>query len=66
LKKKGNIKTAEDRGGDTHPMETDILETSTAGVETDLSGHDLGLGLWEPFQPSEVLNLRSFTYDNKT
>jgi hypothetical protein len=24
------------------------------------------MGLWTPFQPSEVLNLRSFTYDSKT
>jgi hypothetical protein len=24
------------------------------------------MGLWTPFQPSEVLDLRSFTYDNKT
>jgi hypothetical protein len=55
----------DDREGDTHPMETNIPETSTTGVKTYLSGHDLGLGLWEPFHLSEVLNLRRFTYDRK-
>jgi hypothetical protein len=59
-------KEAEDRGGDTHPMETDIPEMSTTDIGTNISGGGLRLGLWEPFQPSEVLDLRSFTYDNKT
>jgi hypothetical protein len=47
-------------------METGILKMSIVGVETDLSGNDLGLGIWEKLHPSEVLHLRSFTYDNKT
>jgi hypothetical protein len=55
----------ERQGGDTHPMETDIPKTSTDGVETDLSSHNR-LGIWGPFQSSKVLNLRSFTYENKT
>jgi hypothetical protein len=55
----------EDRGDDTHPMDIDLLEVSTVGIEIDTSTIDLGLGLWTPFQPSEVLNLRSFTYDRK-
>jgi hypothetical protein len=35
-------------------------------TSTEAPFRNPGLGLWAPFQPSEVLNLRSFTYDNKT
>jgi len=38
-------KEEKDSGGDTHPMETDILEASTTGVDIDPSCHDLGLGI---------------------
>jgi hypothetical protein len=31
-----------------------------------LTGNGLGIGLWNPFQPSKVLHLRSLTYDSKT
>jgi len=53
----------EERKGDTHPMETNISETSTIGVERDLSWHNLVIGIWEPFHLSKVINLRIFTYD---
>jgi hypothetical protein len=46
-------------------MDIDILGKSTTGTNSDPTGNDLGLGLWEPFQPTEVLDLRSFMYDNK-
>jgi hypothetical protein len=47
-------------------MDIDIPGTSTIGTEADTTDNGLGLGLWEPFQPAEVLDLRSFTYDSKT
>jgi hypothetical protein len=47
-------------------MDTDPPKVSTAGINMDTSVSGLGLGLWTPFQPSEVLDLRSFTYDSKT
>jgi hypothetical protein len=47
-------------------METNISKMSIVGIDTDISGSGLGLEPWEPFQPSEVLDLRSFTYDRKT
>jgi hypothetical protein len=46
-------------------MDVDIPGTSTAGKKTYTRGSGLGLGLWEPFQPTEVIDLRSFTYDIK-
>jgi hypothetical protein len=46
-------------------MEMNIPKMSTVDIGTNIPGNDLGLRLWEPFQPSEVLYLRSFTYDNK-
>jgi hypothetical protein len=47
-------------------MEMDIPETSIVGVEIDISGNELGIGLREPFHLSEVLDLRSFNYDGRT
>jgi hypothetical protein len=47
-------------------MEMDIPEVSTTCKEAYILGNGLRLGLWDPFQPSEVLDLRSFTYDNNT
>lgn len=47
-------------------METNIPKTSTAGEDTNIRGNGLGMGLWTPFQPSEMLDLRSFTYDSRT
>jgi hypothetical protein len=41
-------------------------EVSTTGTNTQTPFSGLGLGIWAPFQPSEVPNLRSFTYDNKS
>jgi hypothetical protein len=46
-------------------MDIDILGTYTTGTEADIINNGLGLGLWELFQPIQVLDLRSFTYDNK-
>jgi len=57
---------AEDRRGETHSMETEILETLAVGKDTNIAGNGLGMELWTPFQPSEVLDLRIFTYNSKT
>jgi hypothetical protein len=49
----------------TQPMDIDIPEVSTTCTNIETFFNGLGLGIWAPFQPSEVLNLRSFTYDNR-
>jgi hypothetical protein len=54
------------RNDGTQPMDIDIQEVSTMDTSTKAPFNNLGLGFWAPFQPSEVPNLRSFTYDNKT
>jgi hypothetical protein len=59
-------KYVETRNDDTQPMDTDTQEVSIVGTNTQTPSNGLGLGIWAPFQPSEVPNLRSFTYDNKT
>jgi hypothetical protein len=59
-------KNAENRDGDTHPMDLDIPGMSIVGTEAETTSSGLGLGPWEPFRPTEVLDLRSFTYDSKT
>jgi len=46
-------------------METHIKETSTIVEDTYIGGSGLEMGLWTPFQPSKVIDLRIFTYDNK-
>jgi hypothetical protein len=45
-------------------MDTDIQEVSTTNTSTEAPFSNLGLGFWVPFQPSEVPNFRSFTYDD--
>jgi hypothetical protein len=50
----------------THPMKIDTPKTSSIDKDTYIIGSGLGMGLWTPFQPSEVIYLRSFTYDSKT
>jgi len=40
--------------------------TSITGTKTYKKFIGLGLGLWEPFQPTEVIDLRIFTYESKT
>lgn len=42
------------------------MDTDIPLVSTKAPFNNLGLGIWAPFQPSEVLNLRSFTYDSKS
>jgi hypothetical protein len=59
-------KNADDREGDTHPMDLDVPGTSTAGAGTETTSSGLGLGPWEPFRSTKILDLRSFTYDRKT
>jgi hypothetical protein len=46
-------------------MEMDILEISIVDIGTYISSGNLRLGLYEPFQPSEVLDLKIFTFDSK-
>jgi hypothetical protein len=46
-------------------VDTDTQEVSIAGTNTQTSSIGLGLGIWALFQPSEVPNMRNFTYDNK-
>jgi hypothetical protein len=46
-------------------MDLDIPGTSVAGTEAETTSNGLGLGPWDPFQPIEVLDLRSFMYDSK-
>jgi hypothetical protein len=53
------------RNEGTQPMDIDILEVSTTWTNIKASFNNLRLGIWAPFQPSEVPNLRSFTYDRK-
>jgi hypothetical protein len=47
-------------------MDVDIPGKSTTGTKRNPRGSGLGLGLWKPFQPAQVLYLRSFMYDSKT
>jgi hypothetical protein len=47
-------------------MDTNIPKVSTSNISTKASFNILGLEFWAPFKPSEVPNLRIFTYDNKT
>jgi hypothetical protein len=46
-------------------MEKDILEMSTIDIGKYITGGGLRFRLWEPFKPSEVLELRRFIYDSK-
>jgi len=48
------------------PMDIDIQGVSIADTKTKALFGSSRLGLWTLFQPSEVLNLRIFTYDRKT
>jgi hypothetical protein len=59
-------KNADDREGDTHPMDLDVPGTSTAGAGAETTSSGLGLRPWEPFRSAKILDLRSFTYDSKT
>jgi hypothetical protein len=47
-------------------MDIDIPEVSTIDTNTQTPSNSLGIGIWDPFQPSEVPNLRIFTYENKS
>jgi hypothetical protein len=47
-------------------MDVDIPRTPTIGIETNPKRNYLSLRLWESFQPIEVIDIRSFTYDSKT
>jgi hypothetical protein len=59
-------KDEEERNNDASPMDTDIpkISTTSANGHTRFSGIDLGL--CTPFKPSEVPNLKKFTYDKTT
>jgi hypothetical protein len=58
-------KGVEMRNNFIQPMDIDIQEVSTTYTSTKEPFKNLVLGIWDPFQPSEVPNLRSFIYDNK-
>jgi hypothetical protein len=48
------------------PVDIDAPETSTLGTNTQAPFIGQGLGLWAPFQQSEVINMKSFMYDSKS
>jgi len=47
-------------------MYIDILKVSIVDTITEAPFINLVLWIWDPFQPSEFPNLRSFTYDNNS
>jgi hypothetical protein len=56
----------ENKEGDAHPLDLDILGTSDVGTRAETTRNGLGLRPQDPFRPIEVLDMRSFTYDSKT
>jgi hypothetical protein len=56
---------AEDEEGNTHPMDLDVPGTSTIGTKIETTSSVLGLGPWEPFWLTKIVEIRSFMYDRK-
>jgi hypothetical protein len=50
-------KEVEDKEGDTLPMDLDVPGTSTVGTKTKTTSSVLGLGPWEPFRSTEIVDI---------